>query len=431
MKRKFYEVLKNWKENSITTPLMVVGARQIGKTYIINEFCKNEFEDYIYINFMEKPSIVKIFEENINFEMKIKRIELELNKRINPEKTIIFFDEIQESEMAIASLKLFCESDLPYKIICAGSLLGVKIHRFHASFPVGKVRIEFMYPMDFEEFLLALEKQMWIDEIKRCYVNLEEISIHEKLMDLYRAYLCIGGMPESIKEYVAVNEEILLWNNKIVKNINLSYLADMNKYTTSNTESIKIEKVYKTIPSVLAKENKKFKYIDIESNANKRGYESTIDWLKASNMIYQCFLVNKIEPPLKAYEQADCFKLYLNDVGLLTSLLEIEFSDILLDNNFMFKGAIAENYVAQAFSTNGLSLYYWKSKNQSEIDFLLYNKDGIIPVEVKASDNTKAKSLNIYMEKYCPKYGIKLSTKNFGYTNNIKSIPLYAAFLIK
>lgn len=431
MKRKFYEVLKDWKNNEIETPLMVVGARQIGKTYIINEFCNNEFEDYIYINLMEKPSIVNIFEEKSDFETKVKKIELELNKKINPEKTIIFFDEIQESEAAISSLKSFCESQYPYKIICAGSLLGVKIRRFHSSFPVGKVRIEFMHPMDFEEFLLALGKEMWVDEIKRCYQNLEEISIHEKLLELYRTYLCIGGMPAAIKAYKDVNEEILLWNKNIVKNIIMSYLADMNKYTLNNSESVKIEKVYKAIPTVLAKDNKKFQYADIENGANKRGFESAIDWLKASDMIYRCYLVNKIEPPLKVYEQLDYFKLYLSDVGLLTSLLEIDFPDILLDNNFMFKGAIAENYVAQAFATNEKSLYYWRSSNSAEIDFLLYNEDGIIPVEVKAKDNTKSKSLSIYMEKYHPKYAMRISSKNFGFVNNIKSIPLYAAFLIK
>ena len=160
MKRKFYDVLLNWKNNNIKMPLMVIGARQIGKTYIIDEFCKNEFEDYIYINLWEKPSIVKIFDDNIDFEAKIRKLELELNTKIVPEKTIIFFDEIQESEGAISSLKSFCESEIPYKIVCAGSLLGVKIKRFHSSFPVGKVQIEYMYPMDFEEFLIALGKEM-------------------------------------------------------------------------------------------------------------------------------------------------------------------------------------------------------------------------------------------------------------------------------
>lgn len=431
MKRKFYNVLLDWKNNNVETPLMVVGARQIGKTYIIDEFCKNEFKEYIYINLMERQSVVNIFEEKSDFETKVKKLELELNKKIDGEGTVIFFDEVQESEMLISSLKAFCESQKKYKIICAGSLLGVKIHRFHASFPVGKVRIEFMYPMDFEEFLLALGKEMWIDEIKRCYNNLEEISIHDKLLELYRTYLCIGGMPEAIKDYIGVKEEILLTNKKIVKNVIISYLADMNRYTLNNTESIKIEKVYKAIPTTLAKENRKFQYKDIEKGAKKRDYESAIDWLKASNLIYQCTLINKIQPPLKAFEQIDYFKLYLSDVGLLTSLLEISFSDILLDTEYMFKGTIAENYIAQTFKTNDISLHYWKSNNMAEVDFLLYGEDGIIPVEVKANNNTKSKSLKMYMEKYNPKYAIRISTKNFGYTNNIKSIPLYAAFLIK
>lgn len=430
MKRKFYNTLLNWKENNIKTPLMVVGVRQIGKTYIIDEFCKNEFNDYIYINLMKTPSIVNIFEEKIDFEDKIRKIELELNRKIT-EDTILFLDEIQESEEAICSLKFFCENSFPYKIVCAGSLLGVKLNRFSSSFPVGKVRIEYMHPMDFEEFLIAIEKEMWIEEIKRCYEKMEKISIHEKLLNLYRTYLCIGGMPEAIKNYKEVGEDILLIDKKIIKDIVTSYKADMNKYVKNKNESVKIEKIYDKIPSILAKENKKFKYSDIENNANKRDYETALTWLISSNMVYVCNLLTKQEIPLKVYQDEDYFKLYLSDVGILSSILEINFSDILLDKSFMFKGAIAENYIAQVFRTNDIKLYYWKSSNKAEIDFILYNEDGIIPVEVKANDNTKSKSLGIYMEKYKPKYGIRISTKNFGFENNIKSIPLYAAFLIK
>ena len=430
MKRKFYNTLIKWKENNMKKPLMVVGARQIGKTYIIEKFCKNEFKDYIYVNLLKDKSIKNIFEEEIDFEMKIKKFELEINKKIT-EETIIFFDEIQESEQLICDLKAFCESEKKYNIVCAGSLLGVKIKRFHSSFPVGKVKIEYMYPMDFEEFLVALGKEMWVEEIKRCFKNLEEISIHEKLLELYRIYLCIGGMPEAIKNYIEEKEEILLFDKSIAPNLIMQYLADMNKYTKNKSEAIKTEMVYNTIPTILAKENKKFKYTDVKKYESKREVEGALEWLIASNLVYKCSLVNKIEPPLKAFAQEDYFKLYLSDVGLLTSKLEINFSDIMLDKPFMLKGAIAENYVAQVFRTNEISLYYWKSNNMAEIDFLLYNEDGIIPVEVKANDNTKSKSLNVYIEKYKPKYSIRLSTKNFGYNNKIKSIPLYAAFLIK
>lgn len=430
MKRKFYNILIKWKENNMEKPLMVVGARQIGKTYIIEEFCKNEFQDYIYVNLLKDKSIKNIFEEEIDFELKVKKFELEINKKIT-EETIIFFDEIQESEQLICDLKAFCESEKKYNIVCAGSLLGVKIKRFHSSFPVGKVKIEYMYPMDFEEFLVALGKEMWVEEIKRCFKNLEEISIHEKLLELYRIYLCIGGMPEAIKNYIEEKEEILLFDKSIAPNLIMQYLADMNKYTKNKSEAIKTEMVYNTIPTILAKENKKFKYTDVKKYESKREVEGALEWLIASNLVYKCSLVNKIEPPLKAFAQEDYFKLYLSDVGLLTSKLEINFSDIMLDKPFMLKGAIAENYVAQVFRTNGISLYYWKSNNMAEIDFLLYNEDGIIPVEVKANDNTKSKSLNVYIEKYKPKYSIRLSTKNFGYNNKIKSIPLYATFLVK
>ena len=430
MKRKFYNTLIKWKENNMEKPLMVVGARQIGKTYIIEEFCKNEFKDYIYVNLLKDKSIKNIFEEEIDFEMKVKKFELEINKKIT-EETIIFFDEIQESEQLICDLKAFCENEKKYNIVCAGSLLGVKIKRFHSSFPVGKVKIEYMYPMDFEEFLVALGKEMWVEEIKRCFKNLEEISIHEKLLELYRTYLCIGGMPEAIKNYIEEKEEILLFDKSIAPNLIMQYLADMNKYAKNKSEAIKTEMVYNTIPTILAKENKKFKYTDVKKYESKREVEGALEWLIASNLVYKCSLVNKIEPPLKAFAQEDYFKLYLSDVGLLTSKLEINFSDIMLDKPFMLKGAIAENYVAQVFRTNEISLYYWKSNNMAEIDFLLYNEDGIIPVEVKANDNTKSKSLNVYIEKYKPKYSIRLSTKNFGYNNKIKSIPLYAAFLIK
>jgi len=328
-------------------------------------------------------------------------------------------------------LKFFCESTFSYKIICAGSLLGVKLNRFNSSFPVGKVKLEYMYPMDFEEFLIALDKEMWLNEIKRCYQNMESISIHDKLINLYRTYLCIGGMPEVVKNYIDNEENILALDKNILKDIIVSYKADMNKYIRNKAESIKIGKVYDKVPTILAKENKKFQYSDIEKNANKRDYESAVEWLISSNMVYECNLIKKVEIPLKVYLDEDYFKLYLSDVGILTSLLEINYSDILLDTDFMFKGSIAENYVAQVFKGNGIRLYYWKSSNKAEIDYLLYNDDGIIPVEVKASDNNKSKSLNVYMDKYKPKYGIKISTKNFGYENNIKSIPLYATFLIK
>jgi len=423
--------LLSWKENNIKTPLMVIGARQIGKTYIIDEFCKNNFKEYVYINLEKNKEMVDIFNETLIPEKIISKIELLINKVIT-EETIIFLDEIQISEKAITSLKYFCESETNYKIITAGSLLGVKLNRFKSSFPVGKVKIINMYPMDFEEFLLALGRKNLAEEIKKCYINLEPISkpLHELLIELYRIYLCIGGMPSAIDNFIKNDMNLVKFDKDILKTILSNYMADMSKYTYNKNETIKIASIYNKMPAQLAKDNRKFNYKLIREYACKRDFQTALDWLISASMLYKCSLVTTIQIPLKAYVDDENFKMYLSDVGLLTSLCEIEFADIILDKEFLFKEAIAENYVAQIFMATGKTIYYWKSKSQAEIDFVLYNEDGIIPVEVKAGEKTQSKSLVAYMKKYNPKYAIRLSLKNFGYENNIKSTPLYAAHLI-
>ena len=433
MKRKIYEELLKWKEKYIEIPLMVIGARQIGKTYIIKEFCQREFEKFVYINLLDNPKIVDLFEQSISVEEKFTQLQWILDANIDLNKTIIFFDEIQLSEKLISNLKYFCESEKPYKIICAGSLLGVKINRFHSSFPVGKVRMLNMYPMDFEEFLMATSIEGIVDEICNCYNKMVPINeaLHEKLLNLYRLYLCVGGMPQAVENIVDVNKNIFEFDRKIIEDIIDAYLNDMNQYILNNTEKSRIEAIYKSIPSQLGNTSNKFQYSKINSNARSRDYESAMQWLISSNMVYKCNLLKSIQIPPKAYCDDETFKLYLSDVGLLTSLLEIKYNDILLDNPFLYKGNIAENYIAQTFVRNNITLYYWKSKSDAEVDFILYNEDGLIPVEVKASSNVMSKSLSNYIKRYNPKYSIRISTKNFGYENNIKSIPLYAAFLIK
>ena len=433
MKRKFYQKLVAWKENNLSTPLMVVGARQIGKTYLIDEFCKNNFEDYIYINLDKSENIQKIFDNTINPEEILSQLELVLNKAIDIEKTIIFFDEIQVSERAISSLKYFCESENNYKIICAGSLLGVKINRFNSSFPVGKVLIEYMYPMDFEEFLWAMNREDLTTKIKSCYLENSPMpeAVHKILTNMWRIYLCVGGMPQVIIDYLNSEKNLLKMSELIPNTIITAYLSDMSKYTVYKSESIKISSIYEKMPAQLAKENKKFNYKIISNYACKRDFETALNWLISSNLLYKCSLVTVPQIPLKAYADEDNFKMYLSDVGLLRVLCEIQFNQIMSDEEFIFKGAIAENYVAQTLKTNGFTLYYWKSKSIAEIDFLINSLDGIIPIEVKASDNTTSKSLNSYVKKYVPKYAIRLSTKNFGFRNGIKSVPLYAAFCIE
>ncbi len=432
MKRKIYDQLLSWKNTEISTPLMIIGARQVGKTHIINEFCQNEFEEYVYIDLLAKPEIINIFEEKINLEEKWHRLELFLEKKIDIEKTIIFFDEIQESEKLINALKYFAESKKAYKIICAGSLLGVKIHRFQSSFPVGKVRMLNMYPMDFEEFLWALDKKIYIAEINKCFNSMKAMdeSIHKKLLDIYNVYLCIGGMPEAVFDYTK-EQDILSFNDKIIKNIIDAYLYDMNKYVKNIFETSKIEAIYRSIPTQLANPSNKFQYSKISEKARARYYIEPLKWLISSNMIIESKQIEKPEIPLKAFVKEDYFKLYLSDVGLMTTLLELKYSDILLNKSFTYRGILTENYVANQLLINGFSLYYWQSANKAEVDFTLYTNEGIIPVEVKSSDNTKSYSLNVYIKKYNPKYSIRLSTKNFGFENQIKSIPLYAAFCIK
>ena len=429
MYRKILEELKKWKEE-YKMPLMLVGARQTGKTYILEEFCKNNFNNYIYINLDKEENIKEIFEETIDPDMIIEKIEIIKNVIINPEDTIIFFDEIQVSERAITSLKYFCESEKPYKIVCAGSLLGVKINRFKSSFPVGKVNIKYLCPMDFEEFLIALKENKLIAEIKKHFETNEKIinPIHEKALDLYKKYLVLGGMPALINNFIINDYNISHVNFDLQEQIITSYLADMNKYT-ENSEGIKNSQIYNAIPKELARVNNTFKYSIVDKDARKIRYESSLDWLLASNMIIKCDLTEKNESPLKAFANSDKFKIYLSDVGLLRSLSNLDYREILLDKNEMYKGVLTENYVACEFYSKFKDLYYYNF-DRYEIDFLIKINGDVIPVEVKSGRRTNSKSLNKYIKKYNPKYSIRISSKNFGFENNIKSVPLYAVFCI-
>ncbi len=433
MKRLFEDTLMKWKNNGMKKPLMVIGARQTGKTYTIEKFIFENFEEHLSFNIEKEERIRDIFEKSIDAEVIIKELELYIGKNIDLDKTVIFFDEIQESERLITSLKYFCESKLPFKIICAGSLLGVKLKRLKSSFPVGKVTIEYMYPLNFEEFLLATGKEMLRDKIKECYKTMTPLPdfAHEDALKLYRLYLCVGGMPEAVDNFVNNGLDIFKFDFKILSNIRESYVADMKKYVDNKSESVKIEKVYYSIPEQLAKENKNFQYSILEKNARGRKYRNPIEWLMASKLVLIANNVKRVEIPLKVFADENSFKLYLSDVGLLLNLSEIKYNEVLMDEDFIFKGVITENYVAQELIRQFPSLYYWTSDRDAEVDFLIHTNDGIIPIEVKSGINNKSKSLNVYIEYNKPKYAIRLSTRNFGFENNIKSIPLYATFCIK
>lgn len=247
----------------------------------------------------------------------------------------------------------------------------------------------------------------------------------------YRYYLCTGGMPESVLSLVEYKRDISKYNVQILENIAEAYFNDMSKYIINKGESLKISKLYRSIPTQLGNKANKFQYSKIESKARKRDYETAIDWLLASRLLLITYNVSTPQIPLRGFINNDFFKLYMSDVGLLRRMLNLKFSDILLDNISLYKGVIVENYVANELVFNKIELFYWKSKSEAEIDFLLYTSKGIIPIEVKAGDSVKSKSLNIYIKEFKPAYAIRLSTKNFGFVNNIKLVPLYAVFCIK
>ena len=435
MQREIYEDLLKWKEKGSQKPLMILGARQVGKTYIIDKFARENYKNYFMINLFERSDILEIYQSDVSAEEKYQKLKILLDFDLEAEDSILFIDEIQESEKMIADLKFFCERHPKMNIICAGSLLGVKLKRSKFSFPVGKVEMLTLYPMSFLEFLNAFDEEYLIAEIENSFKNDIPLMqpIHEKALNYYRMYLVTGGMPESIKSLKEAEKDILKYDENILKNIMESYFKDMDKYVTSNNEALKIERIYHSIPSQLANESNKFQFSKIQKDAKSRDYLSSLDWLMASNMVELSSLVSTPEIPLKGFVKEDMFKLYLNDVGILNRLLEIKTSDILLDNLSLYKGVITENYVANQLETMGYSLYYWQSNGIAEIDFLLYTKEGIMPVEVKAADNVQSKSLNVYIDKYQPKKSIRLSTKNFGYDKEkkIKSVPLYAIFCLK
>jgi len=282
---------------------------------------------------------------------------------------------------------------------------------------------------------MANNREMLIDEIKKCYLsNCQMVEpLHSLALEYYKYYLICGGMPESVKNFVFVNCDIMKYDSSIKQDIIDSYFKDMKNYVSSDAEALKIEKTYRSIPAQISNESKKFQFTKIDKNSRARDYELPLDWLEASNLVLPSYKVTTPEKPLAGFALRDFFKLFVNDVGLLNHLLEIKYADIINDDLSLFKGAIVENYVATQFKSNNISLYYWVSKGMAEVDFLIYNDDGIIPVEVKAANNTQSKSLNTYINMFKPNYSIRISTKNFGFDSEkkIKSVPLYAVFCIK
>lgn len=437
MKRKFESKLSEWINDKNRKPLIIDGARQIGKTFLIKKFAETHSKNFIYFDFIKQQDAAKI--ANIEDFNKMKdTLQLAYNFRFDDCDTIVFFDEIQEVPNLIQNLKYLKIEYDNSKIICSGSLLGITYKKMKISFPVGYVDSETMQQLDFEEFLWAIEDERFIPEIEKCYNTNTPMNetFHKILLDDYFKYLFLGGMPEVIQNYLDNDKDLLKMNLKKVKNIVDFYKEDMTKYANNETEGLRIRKIYDNIISQLSKENPKFTYAKLDKKDNRKSdYISALDWLTVSNIIYKCDQVTKPEYPLKAYQNDNSYKLYINDVGILNFIADIRPSDIIIDGDYSFKGKLAENYVAQQLKVNFENIFYYSEKSNSkdamEVDMVVQLNGEVIPIEVKATDKTQSKSLNSYISKFKPKYAIRISTKNFGFENNIKSVPLYASFLIK
>lgn len=431
MKRKISQFLIEWKNNPYRKPLILQGARQVGKTYSILEFGRNNYENVAYFNFETNPSIGKTFEESLEPGYLIPILSRIANQTIVREKTLIFFDEVQLCERAITSLKYFCENAPEYHVIVAGSLLGLAVGREKYSFPVGKVDMKTLYPMDFEEFLLALNEESLVTKIQNCYDNNTQMphAVHEAAINYYRQFLVVGGMPDCVDKFVETKDYVLIRHTQ--KTILASYLNDMSKYNREN-EIKKTRLVYDNITVQLSKKNTRFQYKLLKKGGRASEFENAIEWLTLSGIATRIYQVEQAVKPLENYRNIDSFKTYVSDVGLLCAKKDIVAEDVLYLSEELndFKGGMTENFVCCQLIANGYTCYYWLSLRGAEVDFIIQRAGKIIPVEVKSAENTKAKSLSVYIETYKPEYSIKISGKNFGFENGIKTIPLYATFCL-
>jgi len=431
MYRKIASYLESWKASEHRKPLILQGARQVGKTYSILEFGRKNYENVAYFNFETDPKLNETFAEDISPDYLIPILSHIAKQTIVREKTLIVFDEVQLCERALTSLKYFCENAPDYHIIVAGSLLGVAVNRTEFSFPVGKVDIKTLHPMDMEEFMLALGEDALVAQIKKSFQTDMPLptALHDAAMQLYRQYLVVGGMPECVKQFIETRDYILVRHTQ--DTILASYLNDMSKYNTAN-EVKKTRLAYDNITVQLSKKNTRFQYKLIKKGGRASEFENAIEWLCLSGIVSQVYKVEQAKKPLENYRDIDAFKIYVSDLGLLAAKKDLVANDVLYmvpDLND-FKGGMAENYVNVQLTINGYQTYYWESPRGAEIDFVIQRDGKLIPIEVKSADNTKAKSLKVYMETYRPEYAIKLSAKNFRFEDGKKTVPLYAAFCI-
>lgn len=425
MYRIAIEKLYQWKESKRRKPLIIEGARQVGKTWLMKEFGEKAYQDTIYINFDSNSRMSELFSEDLNVDRLIMGIELYAGKKIDPDHTLLIFDEVQEVPKALSSLKYFYENAPQYHIVCAGSLLGIALHG-GTSFPVGKVDFLNLYPLSFKEFLMATTGERFAELLENQDYQMVN-AFKQTFIDALKQYYFVGGMPEAVESFV--EEKDFNEVREIQKRILSAYEQDFSKHAPIEIVP-KIRMVWNSIPSQLAKENKKFIYGLVREGGRAKEYETAIMWLCDCGLIHKVSRVNAAGLPLKAYEDLKAFKMFLVDVGLLGCMTGLR-QRTLLDGNELFtefKGALTEQYVCQQLKTiQDLDIYYYTNDRGScEVDFVVDTGEEIIPLEVKAEINLKAKSLKTYHEKYNPPISIRTSMADYKKEDWIVNLPLYA-----
>ena len=423
MQRTIMAELLRWKTKRNRKPLLLKGARQVGKTWLMKEFGRNCFKNTAYVNFDSGGRIGRIFDEDYDVRRILQMINVETGVKLEPEETLIIFDEIQEAPKAISSLKYFCENAPGYAVIAAGSLLGVAIHE-GVSFPVGKVDLLDVHPLSYLEFLKAVGEEALAEQLEAG--NYEAMNIFsDKYIHWLKLYYYIGGMPEAVNDYVENGDIYAV--REIQNRLLTLYENDFSKHTPGQ-ELARIRLVWNSIPLQLAKENKKFFFGQIREGARARDFELAIEWLLDCGLITKVYRVSKPAVPLKAYTDFATFKIYLLDVGLLGAMSELDAHSILEGNNLFveFKGALTEQYVLQQLvAETAYTPYYFSASSHSEIDFLVQKDGGVVPLEVKAQENLHAKSLKAYCEKYRPAYAVRTSMSHYRREEWMVNLPLY------
>ena len=425
MQRMAMEQLRNWKVKKRRKPLIIRGARQVGKTWLMKEFGAAAYENVVYVNFDNNERMKNLFEGSLEVERLITGLELYAGHKIDPDNTLLIFDEVQEVPKALTSLKYFNEDAPQYQIVCAGSLLGVALHQ-GTSFPVGKVEFLDLYPLSFFEFLMAMGKEQYVELLQKGDFDMAT-TFKQDYIDLLKHYYYVGGMPEAVQAFVDNRDfnEV----REIQQRILAAYEQDFSKHAPNETVP-RIRMLWNSIPAQLAKENKKFIYGLIKEGARAKEYELAMLWLTDCGLVHKVHRVTAPHLPLKAYEDLKAFKLFLVDVGLLACMAGLR-QDVLLDGNELFKefkGALTEQYVLQHLKTiKGLNIYYWTAeRGTAEVDFVIDDGSDVIPVEVKAEVNLQAKSLKVYREKFQPKLSIRTSMADYKKEDWLLNLPLWA-----